>query len=404
MIQKKTLYFFPLFLFFLFSQLNYAQQQKTVKKESRGKLFNDTTATDSDYLMAIEKAGEVLESAYNDIDFAGDTRHLFGEMKRTESKLNLILASLKGANPNVRNQSMYRVVLQEIEQELEEQNKSIDARNLNLESIKKRVIDLRKDKTLITLLKDTIRRKQFKKEFGDLRKRYVSTDSLMTQNQTTLNNKKRLTVQRKISVSNALVAVEDKLEKSGINIFNKEYPSLWQISDSAAKKKVTHNIKAKIIIEENVAAYYLGYKASGLITLCFFMGLLFWYISRNIKYLKTNGYAENLQLLNFKYLNRGVLMPVLVIALNIAVVTNLYAPALFLELIQLFLLGVLIVLFKDQWSGVAMRNWLFLLGLFFALCFLDLFITIGLLQRLAFVAINILGIRYGLVQIKTLKE
>ncbi|WP_286967600.1 mechanosensitive ion channel family protein [Flavobacterium sp. UBA4854] len=403
-IHKKTFYFLPLFLLLLFSQFNYAQQQKTVKKESRGRLFNDTTATDSDYLMAIEKAGEVLESAYNDIDFAGDTRHLFGEMKRTESKLDLILASLKGANPNVRNQQMYRIVLQEIQQELEEQNKAINAKNLDLENIKKRVIDLRKDKTLITLIKDTIRRKQFKKEFGNLRKRYVATDSLMTKNQTTLNNKKRLTVQRKISVSNALVAVEGKLEKSGISIFNKEYPSLWQINDSVAKKRVKHNIGAKIIIEENVAAYYLGYKAGGLITLCFFMGLLFWYISRNIKYLNTNGYAENLQLLNFKYLNRGVLLPILVIALNIAVVTNLYAPALFLELIQLFLLGVLIFLFKNQWSGVAMRNWLFLLGLFFALCFLDLFITIGLLQRFAFVAINILGIRYGLVQIKTLKE
>ncbi|WP_343586417.1 mechanosensitive ion channel domain-containing protein [Flavobacterium sp.] len=403
-IHKKTFYFLPLFLLLLFSQFNYAQQQKTVKKESRGRLFNDTTATDSDYLMAIEKAGEVLESAYNDIDFAGDTRHLFGEMKRTESKLDLILASLKGANPNVRNQQMYRIVLQEIQQELEEQNKAINAKNLDLENIKKRVIDLRKDKTLITLIKDTIRRKQFKKEFGDLRKRYVATDSLMTKNQTTLNNKKRLTVQRKISVSNALVAVEGKLEKSGISIFNKEYPSLWQINDSVTKKRVKHNIGAKIIIEENVSAYYLGYKAGGLITLCFFMGLLFWYISRNIKYLNTNGYAENLQLLNFKYLNRGVLLPILVIALNIAVVTNLYAPALFLELIQLFLLGVLIFLFKNQWSGVAMRNWLFLLGLFFALCFLDLFITIGLLQRFAFVAINILGIRYGLVQIKILKE
>ncbi len=403
-IHKKTFYFLSLFLLLLFSQFNYAQQQKTVKKESRGRLFNDTTATDSDYLMAIEKAGEVLESAYNDIDFAGDTRHLFGEMKRTESKLDLILASLKGANPNVRNQQMYRIVLQEIQQELEEQNKAINAKNLDLENIKKRVIDLRKDKTLITLIKDTIRRKQFKKEFGNLRKRYVATDSLMTKNQTTLNNKKRLTVQRKISVSNALIAVEGKLEKSGISIFNKEYPSLWQINDSVAKKRVKHNIGAKIIIEENVAAYYLGYKAGGLITLCFFMGLLFWYISRNIKYLNSNGYAENLQLLNFKYLNRGVLLPILVIALNIAVVTNLYAPALFLELIQLFLLGVLIFLFKNQWSGVAMRNWLFLLGLFFALCFLDLFITIGLLQRFAFVAINILGIRYGLVQIKTLKE
>jgi len=403
-MSKKTFYFLSLFLLLLFSQFNYAQKQKTVKKETRGRLFNDTTATDSDYLMAIEKAGEVLESAYNDIDFAGDTRHLFGEMKRTESKLELILASLKGANPNVRNQQMYKLVLQEIQQELEEQNKAINAKNLDLESIKKRVIELRKDKNLITLLKDTIRRKQFQKEFGNLRKRYLATDSLMTKNQTTLNTKKRLTVQRKISVSNALVAVEGKLEKSGISIFNKEYPSLWQINDSAAKKKVTHNIKAKIIIEENVAAYYLGYKAGGLITLCFFMGLLFWYISRNIKFLKTNGYAENLHHLNFKYLNRGILLPILVIALNIAVVTNLYAPALFLELIQLFLLGVLVFLFKNQWSGVAMRNWLFLLGLFFALCFLDLFITIGLLQRFAFVAINVLGIRYGLVQIKTLKE
>ncbi|WET04200.1 mechanosensitive ion channel domain-containing protein [Flavobacterium sp. YJ01] len=401
---KKTFYFLSLFFLFFFSQSNYAQEQKQVKKESRGRLFNDTTATDSDYLMAIEKAGEVLESAYNDIDFAGDTRHLFGEMKRTESKLNLILESLKGANPNVRNQQMYRVVLQEIQQELEDQNKAINEKNLSLEKIKSRVIELRKDKTLMTLIKDTIRRQQFKKEFANLRKRYVGTDSLMTKNQTTLNNKKRLTVERKIAVSNALVTVENKLEKSGISIFKKEYPSLWQIGDSAVSKKVTHNIKAKIIIEENVAAYYLSYKAGGLITLAFFMGLLFWYISRNIKYLKENNYTESLSLLNFKYLNRGVLLPVLVIALNIAVVTNLYAPALFLELLQLFLLGVLTILFKNQWSGVSMRNWLFLLGLFFSLCFLDLFITIGLLQRFAFVAINLLGIRYGLVQIKTLKD
>jgi small-conductance mechanosensitive channel len=401
---RKPLYFITLFFSFFLVQQAISQTKVIAKKESPGRLFNDTTATDSDYLMAIEKAGEVLESAYNDTDFEGGTFHLFGEMKRTESKLELILASLKGANPNVRNQQMYRLVLQEIQQELEEQNKTINERNLNLEKIKKRVIDLRKDKTLITLLRDTIRRKQFKKEFANLKKRYIATDSLMTQNQSVLNNKKRLTVQRKISVSNALVTVEGKLEKSGISIFKKEYPSLWQTSDSAIKKKVTHNIKAKVIIEENVAAYYLSYKAGGLITLCFFMGLLFWYIFRNIKYLKENGHNENLSQFNFKYLNRGVLIPVVVIALNIAVVTNLYAPALFLELLQLALLGALTILFKNQWSGVAMRNWLLLLALFFALCFLDLFITIGLLQRCAFIIINILGVRYGLVQIKTLKE
>lgn len=383
--------------------VSFSYSQTTASKtENKSKLFEET-ATDSDYLMSIEKAGDVLQSAANDAEFEGNTFHLFGEIKRTESKLGLILASLKGANPNVRNQQMYRIVLKEIEQELNEQNKAIDHRNANLEKIKNKILDLRKDKTLFTLIKDTIRRKQFKTELASLKKSYLKTDSLMTKNQEILNIKKRLTVEHKIAVSNALTTVETKLEKSGISILKKEYPSLWS-TDSTAKKVVSHNIKAKVIIEENVAAYYLSYKAGGLITLFFFMGLLAWYISRNLKYLKSNGHAENLSLFNFKYLNRGVILPVIVIGLNIAVVTNLYAPALFLELLQLGLLGVLTILFKNDWSGKSMQNWLLLFGLFFALCFLDLFIEVGMFQRCSFIIINILGIRYGLVQIKSLKD
>lgn len=401
MISKRNSYLSALLMILFSVSFSYSQNAAS-KTENKSKLFEET-ATDSDYLMSIEKAGDVLQSATNDAEFEGNTFHLFGEIKRTESKLDLILASLKGANPNVRNQQMYRIVLKEIEQELNEQNKAIDHRNSNLEKIKNRIIDLRKDKTLFTLIKDTIRRKQFKTELASLKKSYLKTDSLMTKNQEILNIKKRLTVEHKIAVSNALTTVETKLEKSGISILKKEYPSLWS-TDSTAKKVVSHNIKAKVIIEENVAAYYLSYKAGGLLTLCFFMGLLAWYISRNLKYLKSNGHAENLSLFNFKYLNRGIILPVIVIGLNIAIVTNLYAPALFLELLQLGSLGVLTILFKNDWSGKSMRNWLLLFGLFFALCFLDLFIEVGMFQRCFFIIINILGIRYGLVQIKSLKD
>ncbi|MDR6764612.1 small-conductance mechanosensitive channel [Flavobacterium sp. 2755] len=401
-MNSKRISYLSAFLMILFL-VSFSYSQTTASKtENKSKLFEET-ATDSDYLMSIEKAGDVLQSAANDAEFEGNTFHLFGEIKRTESKLDLILASLKGANPNVRNQQMYRIVLKEIEQELNDQNKAIDHRNANLEKIKSKILDLRKDKTLFTLIKDTIRRKQFKTELASLKKRYLKTDSLMTKNQEVLNTKKRLTVEHKIAVSNALTTVETKLEKSGISILKKEYPSLWS-TDTTAKKVVSHNIKAKIIIEENVAAYYLSYKAGGLITLCFFMGLLAWYISRNLKYLKSNGHAENLSLFNFKYLNRGIILPVIVIGLNIAIVTNLYAPALFLELLQLGSLGVLTILFKNDWSGKSMRNWLLLFGLFFALCFLDLFIEVGMFQRCSFIIINILGIRYGLVQIKSLKD
>ncbi|MFH6944767.1 mechanosensitive ion channel domain-containing protein [Flavobacterium sp. FlaQc-50] len=403
MMQKRSFTrFLSLLTLLFFTTLTYSQTPAK-KTEGRSKLFEET-ATDSDYLMAIEKASTVMETAYNDADFDGASHHLFGEIKGTQSKLDLILESLKDANPNVRNQQMYRVVLKEIQQQLDEQNDAINLRNKNLEKIKDRFIELRKDKTLIGLLKDTIRRKNFKNEFANLRKKYKNTDSLMTKNQGVLNKYKRLTVQRKIAVSNALIAVESKLEKTGISILKKEYPFLWNVTDSVPKKKVAQTIKSKIIVEEHVAIYYLGYCAGGLFTLAFFIGLLGWYISRNIKYLKSNGHAENLSLFNFKYLNRGILIPIAVIGLNIAVVSNLYAPALFIEILQLILLGILTILFKNKWSTNAMRNWTFLLGLFFALCFLDLFISVGLLQRCCFIIINLCGIRYGLVQIKSVKD
>lgn len=403
MIQKRSFIGLSAVLAFLFfAPLTYSQT--TAKKtESRSKLFEETT-TDSDYLMAIEKASAVMETAYNDADFDGASHHLFGEIRRTQSKLDLILASLKGANPNVRNQQMYRVVLKEIQQELDEQNDAINLRNKNLEKIKDRFIELRKDKTLIGLIKDTIRRKQFKNEFANLRKKYKNTDSLMTKNQGVLNKNKRLTVERKIAVSNALITVENNLEKSGISMLKKEYPFIWNITDSIPKKQAAQTIGAKVLIEESVAAYYLSYRAGGLLTLAFLMGLLGWYIFRNLKYLRTNGHAESLALFHFKYLNKGVIIPVAIIGLNIAVVSNLYAPALFIEILQLILLGILTILFKNKWPANAMRNWTFLLGLFLALCFLDLFISVGLLQRCCFIVINVFGIRYGLVQIKSLKE
>jgi potassium efflux system protein len=410
MIQKRNyIYLLALTAVFFYAPLAYSQtapvktEAAPAKTENRSKLFQETV-TDSDYLMAIEKAGEVLESAHNDTEFDANSHHLFGEIKRTQSKLDLILVSIKGANPNVRNQQMYRIVLKEIEQELDEQNTAINSRNLALEKIKDRVIDLRKDKTLMGLLTDTIKRKQFKKEFANLKDRYLSTDSLMTKNQGILNNNKRLTVERKIAVSNALIAVDNKLEQSGISILKREYPVLWSTNDSTSKKIEGQNIKAKIVIEQSVASYYLSYKAGALISLLLLMGILGWYIARNLKYLKNNGHAKNLSQFNFKYLNKGVIIPVAVIALNIAVVSNLYAPAMFIELVQLCLLGLLTFLFRKDWSSVAIRNWMFLLVLFFILCFLDLFIAVGFIQRCAFIVINILGIRYGFVQIKTLKD
>lgn len=384
-------------------QISYSQAAADQKAPRQGKLFDDGN-TDNDYLMAIERTSEVLESAATNAEFGGNIYRLFGEMDQTKSKLDLILQNLKDAGPNVRNQQMYQTVLLEIEAELESQNKSINAENQALDKIKDHVISLRKDTIVMSMIRDTVRRKQFKTELLGLRSKYKLADSIMDANLSLLNAKKRLMVKRKMEVSSALLTVEKHLEKSGISIFGNEYPNLWQAETTIEKNELSDNIKGKLETERSVVSYYFSYSLGGLITLAFFMALLGWYILRNIKYLKAANHFENLPLLNFKYLNRGILLPIVVIGLNIAVVTNLYAPAMFVELIQLFLLITLSFLFKNDWTQKSMRNWILLIGLFVALCFLDLFVQISFLERCLFIIINLAGIRYGIIQLKSIQD
>lgn len=403
MLKKHTVCLLTILLFILTAQLAFAQTTPAQKSGRSSKLFDDAT-TDSDYLISIENASEVLQSAYNDAEFGGATQRLFGQIEQTRDKLELFLANLKEAGANVRNQQMYHAVLLKLQQELQEQNDLINTENETLDKIKDRVKALRKDTLLMGLIKDTVQRKLFRNELLNLRGRYKSTDSLMRANVSILNKKKRQTVDRKIAVANALLTVENRLEKSGLSLFGNEYPNLWETEKAFEKREIAENIQSKIAIENRVICYYADYSTGNFVTLMFFMALLAWYISRNIKHLKTTGHFKNLPLFSFKYLNKNIFLAVVVAGLNIAVVSNLYAPALFIELMQLTLLIVLSFLFKDTWSKKSMRNWLILIALFIALCFLDLFMKISFLERSVFICINIFGIRYGLVQLKSIKS
>jgi hypothetical protein len=100
----------------------FAQAQEHRNTKAKTGLF-DEGDSDSDYLLAIERAGETLESAYNDAETGNRLLHLSSEMEATRKKLDLILSNLKIGSPNVRNQQMYRTMLQDLEVELEGQNK-----------------------------------------------------------------------------------------------------------------------------------------------------------------------------------------------------------------------------------------------------------------------------------------
>ena len=79
--------------------------------------------------------------------------------------------------------------------------------------------------------------------------------------------------------------------------------------------------------------YYLSYKAGGLISLILLMSYWAGIFRENLKYLKTTNTRKSSEF-NFKYLNRGVIIPVAVIGLTCSS-QQLYAPAMFIELYSL---------------------------------------------------------------------
>ncbi|AQX08153.1 mechanosensitive ion channel family protein [Elizabethkingia ursingii] len=383
----------------LLSQLFSSQEkQKNEDQQKINLLLNETT--DSDYLLAIEKVGEILQSAYINAEFTTDVYLLFGDTDNTSKNLDIILRSIKAANLNVRNQQMYYTILQQLKIKLDDQSKLINKQDSIQSKIQDQITSLGKDKTIIAFAKDTLRQRQFTKELIALGEHYKKTSRLLSENAKLLNEKKRKILDNKTAVFNALQTVEERLHKSEFNLIRKEYPLLWKTETSVVKNDLPANFTEKIKIEKEVTLYYLNHITGKLIVVSLVMLFLLLYINANLRYLRKTGYINNLEKLSFNFLNQGAFVPVLVLGLHIVILYNLSAPAVFTTLLHLVLLVSVCFLFRKNWQKASMGNWLFLIALFSVFSFINLFIPVSFLERCILILINAGAVYYIIKQLK----
>lgn len=383
-----------------------AQNTDAEREKRQQALFSDKDAlTSSDYMASMEKTAEILNAAKNDGKFESRTIFAFGEIKKTKQALALIISNINGENNNnLRNQQMYKKVLVELQEELEAYRKILNENDEKITLTKKNLKAIIKDTVFKKLISDTLLIKEFRPELLELKAKWLSTDSLLKKNLGILNKITAETTEKKMDISDALILVNNRLDKSGSSMFGNEYPKLWSTEKTLTKEKAKSFLQAKFGVEIKVFSYYFGYSLGSTILLLICMGLLFWWIITNIRFLKKTDRFETLSEFKFKYLNNSIILPLLIVILNIAISLNLYAPALYIEFLHLFLLIVLTFTFKKIWSAKSFRNWILLVVLFVLFSFFDLFLEVSFLQRCAFICINILSIRFGILQLRSIKE
>lgn len=397
---------FVLFFFLMLGMYSFAQK-KAVTSEDKTKpsIFTGDELSSSDYLASIERAGELLDDAKTKGALDASVLFLLGEIHQNKEALKLIDSNLGSQdNSNVRNQQMYRKVLMELQEKFDANWKTLNVNDEKIVKIRKGNKSIFKDTVLTKLIKDTLHINEFRPQLKELKAKWEVTDSLLKANIDSLNSWKKSITEKRMLISKDLTLVNERLNKTGISLFGSENPNLWNAGGKAQTQKMQAYLKDKFNAEQKASAYYFNYSFASNFFLLILAGLLWWWISFNLKYLKKTGRIETLNVFQFRHLNHASILSVIAIALNIAIAINLYAPALFIEFMHLALLIVLTFMFKTIWPEKAFRNWLLLVLLFSLFCFLDLFVEISLIQRCLFILINLACIRFGLAYLQAIRD
>jgi len=395
MLQKHIFVYTILYLFLLSTVF---AQKPQAKSQEKTQLLS-VEDNDGDYLLAIEKVGEVLQTASIDAEFTVDVFLTFSDIKDAVQDLQIILKSVQSPHLNVRNQQMYLTVLEQLKTRIAKQCDIIDRQDSTQNAIQQRLVALSKDKMINILTKDTLRQKQFKKELAELSTRYKKTATLLSENAKLLTEKKREILENETAIFYALQTVEDRLQKMKIALIKTEYPSLWNSEIATKSNQPSLGLKEVTTVEKTVNLYYFNHIRGGLILFTFLLLALVLYVRGNLNYIRKKGYFENLEKLNFKFLNRAVALPILLIGIYIILLSNLYAPAVFTTLLY-FVLLLSIYFLQKGWQRNNHHTWIFLIVLFTVFSLINLFVPISLIERYIFIAINVAAIYFIIKQLK----
>jgi potassium efflux system protein len=393
-------------LLFPLSGICTAQTRDSVsQKKKRSPFANVQELTTSDYLAAIDRANDLMNTTRDQGEFRGRTKYIFQEISDTNESISLITENInQGSNTNIRNQRMYEKVLLGLDQKLEKYQVALDAETGKILELKKHLRTVMKDTVFSKMVRDSILREQYSDQLKPLRVKFFAVDSVLKRNLNILNTHKSENTRKKLLVSEAWVVVNDRLDKSGNSIFNSECPNLWDSKIKVRNQDLSSFIAQKFGVEISALAYYFKYNLGRGLLLLLVMVALFLGVRYNLRSLKAYEKLAMLDEFGFRALNHGTLFPMVVVGLNIAFTWNLYAPALYIEVLHFLLLAVLSAMFIRRWPGKAYRRWLLLVAVFAALSFIDLFFKITLLQRMLFIVINIVCIRFGISHLKYIKE
>lgn len=330
-------------------------------------LFADANVlTSSDYLLAIEKMQETLnEVPLVTASFDGAAA-IQKNMQEADSAIRVVQdgLALDSRVLSLRNVQMYQTLIDNLLRGNEKYVFILSGYNYQLDSLKREILDLRKDTVLRHLFRDTVLRKNFSMQLQPTRLKWKTTDSLVRSATLYLNTLRAEASENDITLKELDFEADRRLRELGPRAFNKEVPYLWETVTKTNSGNLIVDYQKSADNLNAAARYYFASTRSQRQWLVAGGLLVFFWVWWNFRSVKRRQKMQQAEMFHFVFVTPLPIAVSLVVMLTLAPLADLNAPAIYLESVQFLLMILLTILFWKRWPKDLFYGWCFIIGLF----------------------------------------
>ncbi len=356
-------------------------------------LFSDSaSATQAEYMLHLETIFQKMDSIQNESILSAEVMLYGQQLNGSDSIVQFVNQSLLKYNQtlNIRNIEMLKILLEDVQTDLQKYNKSFKTTYNTLSALKTEIRNMRQDTILRQMFRDSITRKNFLPQLQDLRTSRRYTDSLLTSRLSIINGFKSRTSAASILTSKLTNKLNKQLSSASQKVFAQELHYLWKKPERSEEKEGS---VVSVFNEEQKALnfYYSNSTENRFINWTLGLLFLFWII-RNLRILKRHNKLETLSQYNAIDITHQPIASAFAVIFSLAPLFDLHAPAAYIQFVQFMSLIALTFLYRKQWPAHVFYSWLAIILLFFLFIFTSHILVPVFWQRCVMLVLNLSAI------------
>ncbi len=269
---------------------------------------------------------------------------------------------------SLRNIQMFQTLIDNLQEGNNKYRLALNSYDGQLDSLKRQILAIRKDTVLRHMYRDTVLRQKYTNVLKPIRQKWKDTDTLVRKATAWLNDLRGHASQNDITLKELAYQTDRRLQELGPQAFGKEVPYLWETVQEKNRRLLVDYSKSSDNLDA-AARYYFVNTRSQRLWLIAGGALIFFWVWWNFRSVKRRDKMAQTEMFHFLFVRPLPFATAFVVMLTLAPLTDLNAPAIYLESVEFVLMIILTVVFWKRWPRDLFYGWCFIIGLFLVIPF-----------------------------------